>query len=93
MEVVSRPIEISLWGCRLLEWLYLRSVGHSRGIIVIWDPPVLELADSRIGSFFVCCKFKSLKDNFKWDLSGVYGPNDDYLQCALFEKKLFFYVF
>ena len=28
-EVVSHPIDISLCGCRPLEWLYLPSVGNS----------------------------------------------------------------
>ena len=35
LEVVSRPLAISLWGRRPIEWLYLPSVGHSGGIIVI----------------------------------------------------------
>jgi len=48
-------------------------VGLSGGIIVIWDPLVLELEDSRIGLFAICCKFKSLKHNFVWGLAGVYG--------------------
>jgi len=42
----------------------------------------LELADSRIESFSVCRK--SLEDNFEWGLIGAYGPNDDYMQLALF---------
>ena len=66
-------------GCQPIEWLYLPSVGRSGGIIVIWDPQVVELGDSRIGSFSICCKFKSLEDNFEWGLIGVYGPNDDYM--------------
>jgi len=83
MEIVSRPIAISLWGWHPVKWLYLPSVGHSRGIIVIWDPQVLELAESRIGLFSVCCKFKTLEDNFEWDLIGVYGPNDDHMGYSL----------
>jgi len=65
LEVGSCLIAISLWGRRPIELLYLPSVGRSGGIIVIWDPQVLELDDSRIGSFSVCCKFKSLEDNFE----------------------------
>jgi len=65
LDVVSRQVVISLWGRRPSEWLYLPSVGHSGGIIVIWDPQVLELGESRIGSFSVCCRFKSLEDNFE----------------------------
>ena len=93
LEIVSRPIAISLWGCCLLEWLYLLSVGCSRGIIAIWDHQVLELANSRIGSFSDCCMFKSLEDDFECGQIGVYVPNDGYLWVALFEELLFFYVF
>ena len=92
LDVVSRQVVISLWGRRPSEWLYLPSVGHSGGIIVIWDPQVLELGESRIGSFSVCCTctFKSLEDNFEWGLIGVYGANDDYLQRALFKELSLF---
>ena len=68
MEVVSCSIAISLWGRRPVEWIHLPSVGCSGGIIILWDPLILELVNSRIGSFAVCCKFKSLKDNFEWGL-------------------------
>jgi len=27
-----------------------------------------------------------LEDSFEWDLIGVYGPNDDYMRCVLFEE-------
>jgi len=54
MEIVSRPIAISLWGRHPLEWLYFPSKGRSGGIIIIWDPP-LELVNSLIGSFSFCC--------------------------------------
>jgi len=47
MEEVNRPIAISLWGLRFVDWLVLPSVGHVGGIIVIWDDQVLELVDSK----------------------------------------------
>jgi len=90
MEVVTRFIAIRLWGRRLVEWIHLPLVGRSGGIIILWDPQILELVDSGIGSFSICCKFKSLEDNFEWGLIGVYGPNDDHLRCALFEELLLF---
>jgi len=90
MEVVSCSIAISLWGHRPAKLIHLPSVGRSGGIIIRWDPLILELLDSRIRSFSVCCKFKSLEDDFEWGLIGVYGPNDDHLQCALFEEPVSF---
>jgi len=65
MEVVTRSIAISLWGRRPVEWIHLPLLGRSGGIIILWDPQILELVDSCIGSFSVCCKFKSLEDNFE----------------------------
>ena len=50
---------------------------RSERIITIWDPQTLKLRDSRTRSFSMCCKFKSLQDNFVWGLIGVDGPNDD----------------
>jgi len=61
--VVGCHIVVSLWGRRRIQWWFLPSVGRSVGIIIIRDPRVLELVDSRIVSFFVCCKLKSLEDD------------------------------
>jgi len=46
--------------------------------------------DSRIKSFSVYYKFKSLLDNFVWGLIGVYDPNDDNVKSALFEELVTF---
>jgi len=46
----------------------------------------LELIDSTIGSFSLCCKFKSLDDNFVWGLIGVYGPNEDNLHSTFLKE-------
>ena len=86
MEEVGRDVVVSLRGRRRVEWRYLPSVGRSGGIIVLWDPQVLEIEDSKVGCFSVCCKFKTLHDSFVWGLAGVYGPNDDRASGALFEE-------
>ena len=50
----------------------------------------MELVDSKVGTYAVCIKFKSSKDDFVWGLIGVYGPNDDNLRYVLFDElKLF----
>jgi len=64
-------------------------MGRSRITIVLWDLQILEVAYSCIRSFSVCYKFESLEHNFEWGLIGIYGPNDDHFQCALFELLLF----
>ena len=86
MEEVERDVVVSLWGRRTVERRFLPSVGRSGGIIILWDPQVLELVDSRVGCFSMCCIFKSLHDSFVWGLIGVYGPNDDRVRGSLFEE-------
>ena len=66
MEEVGCEVVVSLWGRRRVEWRFLPSEGRSGGIIIMWDPQVFELEESRIGGFSVCCRFKSQHDSFVW---------------------------
>ena len=50
----------------------------------------MELIDSKVGTYAICGKFKSLNDDFVWGLIGVYGPNDDNLRSAFFDELKFF---
>jgi len=86
MEEVGCDVVVSLSGQHRVQWLFLPSVGRSGGIIIMWDPQVLEIEDSRIGCFSMCCKFKSMHDSSIWGLIRVYGPNDDRARGALFEE-------
>jgi len=90
LEVVGCPVVVSLWGRRQVLWPFLPSVGRSAGIIIIWDPQFFELEDFKIGSFSVCCKFKSLHDSFVWGFIRVYGHDNDRLRDALFEELMTF---
>ena len=58
--------------------------------MIIWDDQVLELIDSKVETYAICGKFKSLKDDFVWRLIGVYGPNDNNLRFVLFDELKFF---
>jgi len=73
-----------------MDWLALPSVGRSGGIIVIWDDQIVELVDSKVGTYAVCIKFKPLLDDFVWGLIGVYGPNDDNLRHVFFDDLKIF---
>lgn len=42
MEVMSRSLVKSLWGCHYVDWAYLGSVGAAEGILVMWDKRVVE---------------------------------------------------
>ena len=90
MEEVTFATAISLWDRRSVDWIVLPLVGRPGGIVIIWDDQTLELIDSKVGTYAICGKFKSLNDDFAWGRIGVYGPNDDNLRFALFDELKFF---
>ena len=75
LEVMSRSLVKSLWGCHYVDWVYLGSVGTAEGILVMWDKRVVEKVEEVVGQFSVSCKFQNVEDQFGWAFSGVYGPN------------------
>jgi len=90
MEEVNLSMAISLLGLRSVDCVVSPSVGRSGGIVIISDDQVLELIDPKVGTYAICSKFKSLKDDFVWGLISVYRPNDDNLRFALFDELKFF---
>jgi hypothetical protein len=42
MEVISREVVYSVWGCVSLDWVYLGSRRASRDILLMWDRRVVE---------------------------------------------------
>jgi hypothetical protein len=70
MEVMSRSLVKSLWGCHYVDWAYLGSVGAAEGILVMWDKRVVEKveeveeAEEAVGRFSVSCKFRNVDDQF-----------------------------
>ena len=77
MELMSRSLVKSLWGCHYMDWACLGSVGASGGILVMWDRRVVEKVEEAIGQYSVSCKFQNVEDQFEWAFSGVYSPNAD----------------
>jgi exonuclease III len=51
LEVMSRSVVKSLWGCHYVDWAYLGSVGAAGGILVMWDRRVLEKVEVAVGRF------------------------------------------
>ena len=51
LEWITRGIVRSIWGCPYVDWLYLGSDGASRGILLMWDRPVMEKVEERWGIF------------------------------------------
>jgi hypothetical protein len=75
-------------GESFVGWAVLNAVNTAGGILLLWDKRVLEMTDSRVGSFLLSCCWKGLLDGFEWVGSGVYGPNRDDLRSDLWEELL-----
>jgi hypothetical protein len=78
MEVVR-----SVWGCNYVDWLYIGSMGASRGILIMWDRRVMKKIEECVGRFMVACVFRSVTENFERAFAGVYGPNVDVVRSNL----------
>ena len=77
MEVITSQFVRSLWRCRYVDWMFLRSNGASGGSLLMWDKRLVEKLKDAVGFFSVSCKFKNVEDQKIWMFIGVYGPNDD----------------
>ena len=77
LELITAQIVRSLWRCQFVDWMFLRSMGASGGILLMWDKRVVEKVKDAVGQFSVSCKFKNVADQKVWMFTGVYGPNND----------------
>lgn len=50
---VDRNIIRSLWGCSLVGWSYLASLGASEGVLLMWDRRIVELVEDCNGNYSV----------------------------------------
>jgi hypothetical protein len=77
MEVISREVVRSLWGCRHVDWCFMGASGASGGILIMWDRRVVEKVDDCVGRYTLAVSLHNIDDNFLWAFGGVYEPNDD----------------
>ena len=86
MDLITRGVICSRWGCQHFDWVFLRSIGSFGGILVFWDRRVVEKwRRQQVASLFLC-RFKNVADNFERALSGAYGPNVDRDRQLLWEE-------
>jgi len=86
MEVISREVVCSVWGCIRMVWVYLGSRGASGGILLMWDRRVVEKIEECVGRYVVACAFRSVIANFIGRLRVVYGHNDDDERRGLWDE-------
>jgi hypothetical protein len=86
VQVVTRELVQSLWGCAQVDWCSLGAQGASGCILIMWDRRVAERVDEWVGCFTIACSFRSICDGFNWAFAGVYGPNRDNDRLMLWEE-------
>jgi len=74
MEVISREVVRSVWGCIHVDWLYLGSRRASGGVLLMWDRGgvllmwdrrVVEKIEDYVGRFVVACSFNCVQKKLK----------------------------
>jgi hypothetical protein len=86
MEVISREVVRSVWGCIHVDWVYLGSRWALGGILLMWDRRVVKKVEECVGRYVVACAFQSVTTNFDWEFAGVYKPNDDGERRGLWDE-------
>jgi exonuclease III len=86
MEVISREVVHSVWGCVHVDWVNLGSRGTSGGILLMWDRRVVEKIEEYVRQYVVAYVFRSVTANFNWGFAGVYGPNHDGERRGLWDE-------
>lgn len=71
-EEVKRRFISSIWKSRFKEWVFLPSMGRSRGILVVWDVRRVNVVESLIGDFSVSIHVR--RDGEDWWFTGIYDP-------------------
>jgi len=74
LEDVSLSVIHSLWGHYSVGFTFLKAMGASRGIIVMWDKSTFNLVSSSQEEFSITCIFQTVEGGFTWPFTEVYGP-------------------
>jgi hypothetical protein len=90
LDKVDWKVIQSIWGNRFAGWEVLNAEHTAGGDLLLWDKRVLELTDSKVGTFSVSCCWKGIIDGFEWVGTGVYGPNRDDIRSDLWDELRMF---
>lgn len=58
-------------GSRSMGWTFQPSVGASRGMIIIWNPNIIEVISSLEGEYSLSFECRFVATNFHWFFTGV----------------------
>jgi exonuclease III len=86
LDLISRKIINSLWGCSYVDYCYVASSGASGGILLMWDKRVVSSLEREVGVYLAACRFKNVVDGYEWAFAGVYGPNGNSDRRGLWDE-------
>jgi exonuclease III len=95
--VCLQETKISIWsnnllqetlGCRLAaQTMHLPSQGASGGILIACDPDFFDMSTIAYASTFsITVRIKSRSEDQEWDLTGVYGPQNENEKLAFLSE-------
>jgi hypothetical protein len=68
---------------------HLSSQGVSGGILIACDPNLFDMTNiTYTSTFSISVRIKSRLEDQEWDITGVYGPQNDNEKLAFFEMKV-----
>jgi hypothetical protein len=65
LELVSKGVVPSLWGCHHANWYFLGYRGDSGRVLLMWDRRMMEKIEECVGAFFVACSLRNVNNDFK----------------------------
>ena len=74
---INRQLVCNLWSCPYVDWAVLEANQTIGGNLLMWDKRVLDKMEVMVGNFSVSVKWQGLGDEFIWDCSSVYSPNEN----------------
>jgi hypothetical protein len=69
LELVSKGVVPSLWGCHHANWYFLGYRGDSGRVLLMWDRRVMEKIEE-CGGIFCCLLFKKCQQRFQVGFCG-----------------------
>lgn len=73
-------------GRELSSWLEIPSCGAAGGVLLAWDPSVVNKVDELVGSFSISMRFVEFATGFEWMFTGVNGLSSSYNRHVFWEE-------
>jgi hypothetical protein len=51
LELISKRVINSIWGCPYVDWCYVAAIGAIGGILLMWDKRVVSRLDMEVGEY------------------------------------------